>query len=118
MGEENRCIKTILFMKVTGGMTEQMVEEGLFILMEMFTRESGKTTRHMGKVYTQRTMDQCIMDNGLKISSTALAYRPGPKALAMKGTSKSDTDSISRAQSMVKASSNGQTKQSTKATLT
>ena len=86
--------------------------------MEMFTKESGRTTRHMGRVYTQGTMDQCITDNGMKISSTALACRPGPMALAMKGTSKSDTDNTTRVLSMVKASSNGQTKQSTKATLT
>ena len=118
MGEENRCIKTTLFMKVTGGTTERMVEGDSFIQMEMFTRESGRMTRHMGRVYTQGAMDQCIMDNGLKISSTALACRPGPMALAMKGTSKSDTDSTSRVLSMVKASSNGLTKQSTKAILT
>lgn len=77
MEEENKYGKTSLSIKGIGKIIKPMEEDVLSTLMVMFTKESGKMTKPMVKVFTITTMDQATMDNGMRIFRKVLEYKNG-----------------------------------------
>ena len=94
--------------KVNGEMEKPMGKVVSSTLMEIFTKESGKTIKHMVSAFTDILMVQSIEVTGSKINNTERELKPGQTNLNMKVT-------LLMEQSTAQGSSLGLTARATKA---
>lgn len=64
VAEENKSGEMDPFMKEFLTITWPMAKEGLFILVAMFTKEIGQTTRLRARAFTCMQMARCTLGNG------------------------------------------------------
>lgn len=99
-----------LFMRVTGWTIEPMAEADSFMQMEMYIKESGKTTKLMVMEFILVLINLTTLDNGAMIFNMDTAYKSGTITLLMK-------DSIFKASNKDMENSLGQMDRFMKATL-
>jgi len=75
-------------MKVSGDPIKQMVPVNSGMLMEMFTRDNGKTTKQMDTEFTSMLMEPNTKDIGKTIFRMALVLRAGQTAQNIKVATK------------------------------
>ena len=73
----SRFGQTVRNMKVSGNKTRLMATVNLFMLMVMFTRASGRMTKHTAMEDTSMLMEQLMLEIGKTISSMERVLKHG-----------------------------------------